>query len=281
MKGKLKTRLIPVIPPYLRDYIPSSFDILGSKEKSVAIIEIPDELVQFENEIAKAIIELHKNVRSVLAKKTGRYGDFRIRDFSLIYGDEDTEVIHKESGCRFKLDPRKSYFSQRESTERERIASQVTGFENILVMFSGIGPFPICIAKKHPGTKIIAIEMNPTAHEYCVENIKLNRVTKQVIPILGDVREACPRLDETFDRILMPLPKGAFQFLYLAVPLLGKEGVLHFYHWSNEENLYDEAENKIRSAANEFSRSIEVLNRVRVSKYSPRMSKIRMDIKIL
>ncbi|MHA2394287.1 MAG: class I SAM-dependent methyltransferase [Promethearchaeota archaeon] len=281
MKGNLRTKLIPVIPLDLHYYIPSSFDILGSKEKSVAIIEIPNELVQFENEIAKAIIELHKNVKSVLSKKTGRYGDFRNRDFSLIYGDEDTEVIHKESGCRFKLDPRKSYFSQRESTERERIASQITSFENILVMFSGVGPFPICIAKKHPKTKITAIEMNPDAHQYCVENIKLNKVIKQVTPILGDVREVCPSLDETFDRILMPLPKGAFQFLSLAFPLLVSEGVLHFYHWSNEENLFDEAENIVRSIANEFSRRIEVINRVRVSKYSPGTSKIRIDVKIL
>jgi tRNA (guanine37-N1)-methyltransferase len=279
LKRNLRTRLLPVIPPDFHNYIPSSFDIIGSKEKSVAIIEIPEEIVQFENEIATAIIELHKNVKSVLSKKTGRYGDFRIRDFSLIYGDEDTEVIHKESGCRFKLDPRKVYFSQRESTERERIVSQVTEFENILVMFSGVGPFPICIAKKRPNTKITAIEKNKDAHQYCVENIKLNKVEDQVSPILGDVLEVCPNF-ETFNRILMPLPKGAFQFLEYAIPLLVSGGVLHFYHWSNKDNLYDEAEKIVSSTAYKFSRSIEVLNRVRVSKYSPGTSKIRIDVKI-
>jgi tRNA (guanine37-N1)-methyltransferase len=281
LKNKLKSILKDIIPHGLNDLIPSSFDILGSKEKAIAIIEIPEELSEFKIEIAKGIIKVHKNVVSVLAKDSIRYGDFRIRDFKLIYGDKNTEIIHKESGCRFKLDPRKVYFSSRESTERERISAKILDKEEILVMFSGIGSIPICIAKKSPRVKVTAIEINPDAHNYCLQNIMINKVSEQITPILGDVRVICPSLRKLYDRVFMPLPKGAFEFLDVALPLVKREGILHFYHWAIQNNLYEEAELLVQKAANNISRDIKTIDKRKVSAYSPKMSKIRLDIKII
>lgn len=281
MKNKLKSKLVDIIPPKLYDLIPGSFDILGSKEKAIAIIEIPEELSEYKIEIAKSITKVHKNVVSVLVKDSIRYGDFRIRDFKLIYGDKNTEIIHKESGCRFKLDPRKVYFSSRESTERERISLKILDKEQILVMFSGIGSIPICIAKKSPSVNITAIEINPAAHDYCLHNIMINKVSDQITPILGDVRIICPRLGKFFDRVFMPLPKGAFEFLDVALPLVKRGGTLHFYHWARQNNLYDEAELLVQKAANNISRRIQIIELRKISDYSPKMSKIRLDIKII
>ena len=39
-----------------------AFDIIGGKEKAVAIIEIPKELEPKEGKIAKALMTKHKNV---------------------------------------------------------------------------------------------------------------------------------------------------------------------------------------------------------------------------
>lgn len=277
----LRAELRDKLPEDLLNGVPRSFDIIGSKQKAVAIIEIPENLEQSEEIIAEAIMRVHGNVASVLAKESERTGTYRTRELRLVAGDEETEVVHKEGGCLFKLDPRTVYFSPRESTERERITNAVKEGEEILVMFSGIGPLPICIAKRHGSVRATAVELNPVAHNYCVENIHLNRVGDRVEAIKGDVCEVCPNLDEKYDRIVMPLPKGAYRFLDVAMPLLKDRGVLHFYHWAPETNLFTASEKLVAEAAEDAGRRAEVVDRVRVSQYSPRYWKVRLDARIV
>lgn len=281
MKNSIKIQLRDKLPPELLKKVPKAFDILGSKGRAVAIIEIPDELREYETDIAEAIRRVHKNVKSVLGKESGRDGEYRLRDYRLIIGDPDTTILHKESGCSFKLDPRLTYFSNRESTERERITAKIKPNENILVMFSGIGPYPICIAKKHPTIKATAVELNPSAHKFCVENVKINKVKDQVSPILGDVREICPTLGNSFDRVLMPLPKGAYEFLDIAVSNVKPGGILHFYHWAPENDMFSEARRLVEKAAKEQGRNVRFTDGVKVSLFSPRVSKIRIDAQFL
>jgi tRNA (guanine37-N1)-methyltransferase len=152
--------------------------------------------------------------------------------------------------------------------------------DEILVMFSGVGPLPIRIAKGRSTVTATAVELNPAAHNYCVENIHLNRVSDRVQALKGDVREICPGLGKTYDRIMMPLPKGAYKFLDVAVPLLKDGGVLHLYHWTIQEGAFSEAETLIAKAANEYGRSAEFMGRTRVSQYSPGTWKVRVDARL-
>ena len=272
----------------LKGYIPEekiglvtrSFDIYGSKRKAVAVVEIPDELREFEGLIALTIMKVNKNVASVLGKESGRKGEYRTRELRLLAGDPDTEVLHRESGCVYRLDPGTVYFSPRESSERERLSSAVGEGEDVLVMFSGVGPLPISIAKRRRNVHVTAVELNPYAHNYCVENIHLNRVADRVEAIKGDVREVCPRLGKLFDRIMMPLPKGAYEFLDIAVPLLKSGGVLHFYHWAPEGDPFSEAEALIIGTAEAEGKKVRFMDRVKVSQYSPRTWKIRVDARV-
>ena len=278
MKNDLKSNLRGMLEDDLIGLVPSSFDIIGSKGDAVAIIEIPEDLEKHELVIAETLMQVHKNVRSVLAKKSERYGELRLRDYRLILGDPDTEVIHKESGCRFKLDPRVTYFSTRESSERERISNQITSTEEVLVMFSGVGPFPICIAKHNQGTRCVAVELNEDAHKYCVENIRLNKLEGRVTAIQGDVREVCPTLGTRFDRVLTPLPKGAHLFLDVTVPMVKPGGILHFYHWASDDDPYSDAFKLVEEAASVYGRTCEFRGGVKVAKYSPGVSKVRIDV---
>lgn len=277
MSRGVKEQLRGVIPDSLLDLVPRSFDVIGSKQEAVAIIEVPEEIRDYEEAIAHAVMRVQKNVASVLSKESGRAGEFRIREMRLIAGDPDTEVLHRESGCAFRLDPKTVYFSPRESQERGRIAEGTADGEEVLVMFSGVGPLPIRIAKHRPDVRATAIELNPYAHNYCVENIHLNRVGDRIEAVLGDVREVAGSLDRQYDRILMPLPKGAHMFLDVAVPLLREGGVLHFYHWAPSEDMYGEAEELVKAAFREEGREAVVTDRVRVSQYSPRYWKVRID----
>ena len=52
--------------------VKAGFDIIGSREKAVAIVEIPEELEEKKFLIASAISQLNKNVKSVLRKLTER-----------------------------------------------------------------------------------------------------------------------------------------------------------------------------------------------------------------
>ena len=277
---KLRASLQHRLPENLLEVVPSSFDIIGSREKAVAIVEIPCELNKHALLIADAIMEQHKNVKSVLRKKTQRKGELRLREFTLIKGDPDTEVIHMESGCRFRLDPRKTYFSPRESTERERIAKLVASGEEVLVMFSGVGPFAIVIARKNPTVRCTCIELNPDAHRYCLENIRLNHLEGRVQALEGDVRDVCPKLGKQFDRVLTPLPKGAHRFLDVAIPMVKPGGILHFYHWAPESDLSSDAYHLIENTAKKLQRTVEPLGGVKVSKYSPGFYKVRVDARI-
>ena len=103
--------------------LPSSFDVIGSKEKAIAIIESSTN--KKEKEIAKKIMKQHKNIVSVLKKTSKRKGEFRKREYKLVLGSRNLEIIHKEYGYFLKLNPIDTYFSPRESTERQRITSQI------------------------------------------------------------------------------------------------------------------------------------------------------------
>jgi tRNA (guanine37-N1)-methyltransferase len=280
LANKIRERLVGRIPDQLLDSVPASFDILGSKSGSVVIIEVPEELVEYERALAEAVMGVHGNVKSVLGKESGRQGEYRLRELRLILGDADTEVEHRESGCRFMVDPNLAYFSTRESTERERVASQVQPGEEVLVMFSGVAPYPISIAKSVVDARVTGVEINPDAHHYGLINVKLNKVQDRVRLLLGDVRDVCPALAEQFDRVVMPLPKGAHEFLDLAVSMLRAGGTLHFYHWAPENDLFTEAMILIKQAAERQGRDSRFLGGVKVSLYSPRVCKVRVDAEV-
>jgi tRNA (guanine37-N1)-methyltransferase len=261
--------------------IPKSFDIIGSKEKAVAIVEIPEELKQKEKLIAEAIMKLNKNVKSVLKKVSERKGELRLREYELLAGDVNTEVIHKEYGYLLKLDPQKVYFSPREATERQRIASQVKENETVLVMFSGIAPFAIAIAKKQPEVKkVYAIELNDIAHQYAIENVRINKLGHKIVLILGDVREVCKKYYEKFDRIVMPLPLGAENFLDVAIACLKENGIIHFYSWGKEPDLFSNALKLIEENCKKLNKKFEILSKRKVLPYKPRTYKICIEFKV-
>ncbi len=280
MRRDIRSELIGILTPDLIELVPRSFDVIGSKGRAVAVIEIPSELEQHGQALSNALMRVQRNVKSVLSKGTERMGDYRVRDMVLLAGDQNTEVIHRESGCVFKVDPVRAYFSPRESTEREKIASQVLPGERVLVMFSGIGPLAICIARRQPLASCVAVELNPEAHRYCLENIRLNKVGDRVTAFIGDVREICPTIGERFDRVLMPLPKGAYEYLNVAIPMVKSGGMLQFYHWAPRDDPFSDGERLLGLAVDKLGRRVEVIDRVKISQYSPSAWKIRLDARI-
>ena len=252
------------------------FDIVGD----IAIIEVPDELSEKEDIVADAIKKVCKNVRTVLRKMGERKGKYRLREFKILSGD-GTETTHREYGYELRLDVTKVYFSPREAEERQRIAKMVKSNESVLVMFAGIGPYAIAIAKKQPNIKkVYAIEINPYAYRYMVENIRINKLSDKIVPILGDVSVICKDYVNKFDRIVMPLPKGAYKFIDIALKCAKRQGFIHFYHWAHESDLFGEALEIIKEAAEKLALDVKIIGKRKVLPYASRVWKICIDFMV-
>jgi len=223
-----------------------SYDIVGD----IAIIRVSESLKQKSRKIAEDIMETHKKVKSVWGQYSPVSGDFRLRTLKWVKGEKRTETIHKEYGCAFKVDIAHCYFSPRLSYERQRIAQQVQFGEIVVNMFAGVGCYSIIIAKHSKADKIYSIDLNPIAIKYMQDNIKLNKVEGKVIAIQGDAKEVIKeKMQESADRILMPLPQLAYSYLdYAIFTLKPNGGWVHYYdfeHAGKEEDPKEKVKAKI------------------------------------
>ncbi len=261
------------------ELVPRSFDIIGSEEKAVAIIEVPKELESKKKLIAEALMKLNKNVKSVLNKKSGRKGTYRLEDLELLAGDKDTEVIHKEHGYLLRVDPQKVFFSTREATERQRIATMIRPKELVCVFFSGCAPYPISICKNQPLVeRVYAIEINPNAHRYAQENVRINKLAHKIILMNDDVKNVCKNLKIKFDEIIMPIAVGGEKYLDYAFKLIKDGGVIHFYYTGKEGDLFGEAEKAVIKVALSNRKRIKIENKIKVLPFGVRSYKICLDI---
>jgi len=250
-----------------------AYDIIGNKEKAVALIGIN---AKNPKKTAKEIMKRHKNVKSVLRKLAERKDTYRLYPCKLLVGDKNTEVIHKEHGYLIEVDPQKVYFSSREGTERQRIAKMVKSGEKILVMFSGAAPYAIAIGKKHSDCKITCIEINVKGIEYSEKNVRLNKL-HNIKNICADVKDV--RNIGKFDRIIMPLVERAIEYLDEAFLHSKKGTIIHLYGIS--KNGFKDLEEKVKEIAKIYNIKYKIVKRQKVLPYAPRIMKVRLDIKII
>ncbi|MFW2368547.1 MAG: class I SAM-dependent methyltransferase [Desulforhopalus sp.] len=222
---KLKDLLKDALSDEELDQLVQSFDLVGD----IAITQSPAELSHRQKLIGEAILATNKRIK-VVARRDGFYqGDYRTIPLAIIAGEDRKETEHVEFGVRLQLNPELVYFSVRSSTERKRIAGLVKPGEDILVMFSGIAPYPLIINKFSQARSIVGIESNPVAHNYGTRNLLLNKVKDSVELFCGDVTEVVPEIDRQFQRIIMPLPTASKDYLPVALEFLSPGGTIHFY----------------------------------------------------
>ncbi len=251
-----------------------AFDIIGD----IAVVEIPEK--GNEKDILKSIMKNHPHVKTILRKMGERGGRHRTRRFKKILGKE-TETEHKEHGCRFRMDVAKVYFSPREATERQRIAEQVKRGETVMIMFAGIGSFPVIIVKKKPSVgQVYGIEINPHAYKYMVDNVRINKVGHKVIPVLGDVKRVAGGYFGLCDRIVMPLPKEGYKYLPEAFYCLKKKGTIHFYSYEHEKDLFSKALEIVKDNAKKMNKKVKIINKRKVLPYGPRVWKICIEFEV-
>ena len=237
MRRRLKEKLSNDLSPEELTGIYNSFDLIGD----IAIVKVANVNVANAQAVAKQIMAVHKGVKTVFAQTSPVTGDFRVRALKLLAGEGKTTTKYKESGCVFAVDVEKCYFSPRLSHERARIARLVKSGETVVNMFAGVGCFSVVIAKTASQTKVYSIDVNPTAFRYMEENVRINRVYGAVIPILGDSKDIInAELQHKADRVLMPLPEKAIEYLPYAVSALKPTGGwIHLYDFQHATGTED------------------------------------------
>src|SRR3989344_3340305 len=259
------------------ELIPRAFDIIGN----IAILEIDNEVKKIEKIVAKAILEVHKNIKTVVKKASEHEGEFRIQKTSHLAGKRNKVATHKESGVNLRYDIDEVYFSPRSGNERLRIANMVKKNENILVMFSGIAPFNLVIAQNSNAKKILGIEKNPKGHKYAIESLKLNKVinaSNKIELIKGDVKTEIPKLVKKrikFDRIIMPLPRTAKDFLPDALKVSKKGTIIHLYAFPETEKMKEYITEVLKA-----HKRLKLISTNVCGTFSPKISRVCYDLRV-
>jgi tRNA (guanine37-N1)-methyltransferase len=274
LRGKLSDRELASVY--------KSYDIIGD----IAVIRIHDRLLHCKETIAEALMKQHKQIKAVWRQSSPVSGDFRLRELEWIKGGRRTETTYKEHGCQFRVDLRTCYFSPRLGFERMRIANLVGDKNEVLVnMFSGVGTYSIIIAKHSMVAKIYSIDINPTAMRYQQENILINKMVNRVFPIMGDAEIIIKhQLENVADRVLMPLPEKAHEYLSSALSTIKPQGGwIHYYGFEyakKGEDPIEKASMKVAERLERQNANFELLSNRIVRQTGPNWYQIAVDIKM-
>lgn len=238
-----------------------TFDVVGD----IAIIDADD---PDADGIARALMGFRKSLKVVLGAASPVEGEFRTRQFVVLAGDHRTHTVHREYGCRYKVDLAGAYFSGRLGSERRRVAETVKPGQCVVDLFAGVGPFSILIGRTVPGASVVAIDKNPAAVELLRENILLNKVSN-VQAREDDARDAAVNLENRADHVIMNLPQSAREFLDSGIRVARDGGMVHFYDIAHEDDLYRSSWELIRDAAKRQGRGVECVEKRIVRSYAP------------
>lgn len=272
----LKKALESILTKEESEELISAFDQIGD----IIIVRIPDSLLSKKKLIGETLLKEVKIAKSVFYQASAVEGDFRTRNLEILAGDDRTETVYKEFGCKFTVDVENAFFSPRLSTERERIANLVEDGETVVNMFAGVGMFSVMIAKKKKCT-VYSIDINPVASNLCEKNILSNKLLGNVISISGDASKVIKeKLTDKSDRTLMLLPERSDEFLQSAINATKSGGVIHYYSHIHADKKFEAGKLSEEHYLQVTPVKSEILGSKIVRAVGPRYYQTVVDIKI-
>tara|TARA_B100000945_G_scaffold316875_1_gene318635 strand:- start:1155 stop:2285 length:1131 start_codon:yes stop_codon:yes gene_type:complete len=218
----------------LEEHWPRAYEIIGD----VLIVKLEEEVYSHKKTIAEAMLEQIPNVRIVCADN-GVEGEFRVRNLSPILsrdGSNETLTTIRENGQRILIDPTKSYFSSRLSTERQgnlaaaKQLSETVGRKiTVCDPYAGVGPSMAGLLNNHElFDSVLVGDLNPQAVELLTKNIEhyLARGNSQINATIlcQDARlwKDDPKFIDAVDFLLVNLPHETLNHLTDLLPLMRK-----------------------------------------------------------
>lgn len=254
--------------------ISKGYDVIGR----IAILKFKEgEKLKERKEIAKRLLETHGNILTVLEKMEKVKGRLRTIKTRFLAGQKTLETLHKENNCIFKLNVETCYFSPRLSNERLEVAKKIKSSDKVLVMFAGVGPYSIVIAKLAKPKKVVSIELGKSCCSYAKENVKLNKLSNLKI-IQGDVKKKVPKLKEKFEKIIMPRPQLKDTFLKEAFQVSKKGTEIIYYDFGKD---LDEILEKINRDSTKYKKRVKIEKIKKAGDIAPYKYRWRIDLKVL
>jgi tRNA (guanine37-N1)-methyltransferase len=254
-----------------------AFDVLGN----IAIINFSKKTSELEKKrFAQRILKENKSVTTILEKVGKIKGRLRKPTTKYIAGEKTKEILYKENNCFFRFNINNTYFSPRLSNERKEISSLIKKNEEVFVMFAGVAPFSIVIAKNSQAKKVYSNEINRQANKYAELNIQLNKLKNKVELVNGDIKKAVNKFNKKVDVIVMPRPQLKDTFLKEAFKISKKGTRIYYYDFCNVQEINNILE-KIKQKAIENKKKIKILKTKNAGEIAPYKIRLRVDFKIL
>ncbi|HVL87263.1 MAG TPA: class I SAM-dependent methyltransferase family protein [Candidatus Thermoplasmatota archaeon] len=257
---RIDTRLGTVLEPSERAQLPRKWELYGD----VLVLRLPAGLHARGREVAEAYAK-ELMARTVLEDVGGVQGEHREPRMRLLHGT-GTETVHREDGLSFAFDVARLMYSSGNNYERKRMGKVVRAGERVVDLFAGIGYFTLPMARA--GAHVRAIERNPVAHGYLVENVRRNGLSDRVEAVLGDCREAAPV--GVADRVLLGYLGDTRRFLPTAMRALAPGGgALHYHDACPVEAVPARPLEEIAAAARDAGRTLASASTRVVKSYAP------------
>tara|TARA_Y100000310_G_scaffold269239_1_gene282307 strand:+ start:2572 stop:3390 length:819 start_codon:yes stop_codon:yes gene_type:complete len=228
-------------------------------------------------------------IKTVLEKVGKVHGRLRVISPKYLAGERNTVAIHKENDCLFKFDVKSCYFSSRLSGERKEIAGKIKKKDKVLVMFAGVGAYPIVINKIKKPSRVVGVELGRDCCKYALENLRLNKMVNEIEIIQGDVKKKIKKgglivkgnlVPLQFDVVVMARPNLKDSFLKYGLSVCKKGSKIFYYGFCNVADkgkmvadLKDEAE--------KLGRKVKILRVVKAGDTAPYKYRYRVEIKVL
>ena len=254
-----------------------SYDVVGN----VVIVKFSREVKRVAKvRWARAFLRANKRITTIV-EKVGRFkGRLRVQETRHLAGERTKETLYKENGCVFRCNVDTCYFSPRLSQERLDVAQMVGKGESVLVMFGGVAPFAIVIARQEKAARVVSVELGRACNLYARENVKRNKVAERVEILQGDVRRVLPKMREKFDRVVMARPNLQDSFLDVAFPRVKKGGVIHYYGFYEGARVA-ELKELILEEAKKARKKVRILGMKKAGDIGVRKFRWRVDVKVL
>ena len=256
----------------------ANYDILGD----IAIIKFPDETSKDEKILkAQELMNSNPSIKTVLEKANKVSGRLRTIKTNFLLGENKKETTYRESGCLFKLNVETCYFSPRLANERLEIAKLISKKKKakVLVMFAGVAPFSIVIAKNSKPSKVISMELGKDCSKYAQENVIKNKVSEIVQVVQGDVKRVIPKLKEKFDFVIMPRPNLKDTFFKQGL-FCSKKGTKIVYYGFSPESKKDDMILELEKEAKKLKRKIKIISVQEAGDIAPYEHRYRIEINV-
>jgi len=249
-----------------------------------ALVNFPNNTKKSEKiKFAKELIRKNKSIHTVLEKSGIFKGRLRCQETKYLAGIKTKEIIYRENGCEFKFNIDSTYFSPRLSNERIEITKEIRINDIVLVMFAGVAPFPIVIAKNSKAKKIYSNELNSIANKYALVNIKKNKLENRIELIPGDIKKVCVKLQKdkkNYDVIVMARPQLDDSFLEDAFKVVKIGTRVYYYDFCKVEDR-EKIVSMVKNEAVKAGYRIKITRTKNAGEIAPYKVRYRVDFVVL